>query len=339
MTVAILTFHNSPNNAGAVLQAWALQRTIEKLEHEAVIIDYHRQRGDLVPWWSFKSLRQIYHTLKRVPWEAMRLRECDRFRRRHLNLVASQFGGRIAYRDADAYIVGSDQVLNPLHNEKSPDFLLDFAPSGKRRIAYGASFGTDKFDEDYRHLLGTSLPKFDALSVREMSGVETVRKVAGIAASVVLDPTLLLAPDEYTPLMSDALRRTPTVPYVFLYLVGSHPDARRIALGKAKEVGATRIVVMTNSRAEWHWPQTGAFRRIHVFTPADFLSHISQAACVVTNSFHGTAFSLIFKRHFTSLRNGTAGDDRMATLLNAVADGGLARFQSESMRFLQEALA
>ena len=92
MTVAILTFHNSPNNAGAVLQTWALQRTIEKLGHEAVIIDYHRQRGDLVPWWSFKSLRQIYHTLKRMPWEMIRLRKCDRFRRRHLDLVGTQFG-------------------------------------------------------------------------------------------------------------------------------------------------------------------------------------------------------------------------------------------------------
>lgn len=339
MTVAILTFHNSPNNAGAVLQTWALQRTIEKLGHEAVIIDYHRQRGDLVPWWSFKSLRQIYHTLKRVPWEMIRLRKCDRFRRRHLDLVGTQFGGRVAYRGADAYIVGSDQVFNPLHNEKNPDFLLDFVPSGKRRIAYGASFGTDKFDEDYCHLLGTSLPKFDALSVRETSGVEMVKRVAGMSACVVLDPTLLLASDEYTLLMSDALRRVPAEPYVFLYLIGSHPDARRIALEKAKEVGATRIVVMTNSRAEWHWPQTGAFRRIHVFTPADFLSHISQAAYVVTNSFHGTAFSLIFKRHFTSLRNGTAGDDRMATLLRAVADGGFERLRVESVRFLQEALS
>lgn len=339
MTVAILTFHNSPNNAGAALQAWALQRTIEKLGHEAVIIDYHRQRGDLVPWWSFKSLRQIYHTLKRMPWEMIRLRKCDRFRRRHLNLVGTQFGGRVAYRAADAYIVGSDQVFNPLHNEKNPDFLLDFVPSGKMRIAYGASFGTDKFDEDYCHLLGTSLPKFDALSVRETSGVETVKRVAEMSACVVLDPTLLLAADEYTSLMSDALRRVPTEAYVFLYLIGSHPDARRIAMEKAKEVGATRIVVMTNSRAEWHGPQTGAFRRIHVFTPADFLSHISQAAYVVTNSFHGTAFSLIFKRHFTSLRNGTAGDDRMATLLKEVTDGGFERLRVESVRFLQEALS
>lgn len=339
MRVAILTFHNSPNNAGAVLQTWALQRTIEKLGYEAVIIDYHRQRGDLVPWWSFKSLRQIYHTLKRMPWEMIRLRKCDRFRRRHLNLVGTQFGGRVAYRGADAYIVGSDQVFNPLHNEKNPDFLLDFVSSGKRRIAYGASFGTDKFDEDYCHLLGTSLPKFNALSVRETSGVETVRKIAGRVASIVLDPTLLLAADEYTPLMSDALRRVPAEPYVFLYLIGSHPNAWRVALEKAQKIGARRVVVMTNGRAEAHLPQFGRFRRLHVFTPADFLSHISQAAYVVTNSFHGTAFSLIFKRHFTSLKNGTAGDDRMTTLLKAVSDGGFARFQSESIRFLQEALS
>ena len=339
MRVAILTFHNSPNNAGAVLQAWALQRTLEEMGHEAVIVDYHRQRGDLVPWWSFKSLRQIYHTLKRMPWETIRLRECDRFRRRHLNLVGTQFGGRIGYREADAYIVGSDQVFNPLHNEKNPDFLLDFAPLGKRRIAYGASFGTNAFDADYLRLLVSFLPKFDALSVRETLGVEMIKHIAGVDARLVLDPTLLLASDEYTPLMGDALRKVPTKPYVFLYLIGSHPDARRIAVEKAKEVGATRIVMMTNGRAEWHGLQTGAFRRIHVFTPADFLSHISQAAYVVTNSFHGTAFSLIFRRRFTSLKNGGSGDARMATLLKAVADGGLARSQSASMRFLQEALA
>lgn len=339
MKVAILTFHNSPNNAGAVLQAWALQRTIEKLGHQAVVIDYHRARGDMVPWWSFRSPRQIYYTLRRFPWEVLRLRACDCFRRTCLHLVGTQHGGAVAYRDADAFITGSDQVLNPVHNEMNPSFLLDFVPTGKRRIAYGASFGTDAFGAEYCRMLSVSLPKFTALSVRERTAAETARRLAGVGAQVVLDPTLLLDAEEYKPLMSLPHRRVPTEPYVLLYVIGSHPKAWHVAEEKAREIGAKRIVAMTNQRAEWHLPQVGLSRRLNVFTPVDFLAHVAGAAYIVTNSFHGTAFSVIFKRQFTSMSNGTAGDDRMATTLDVVSNGSLGGARIRSIDFLKEALS
>ena len=339
MKVAILTFHNSPNNAGAVLQAWALQRTIEKLGHDVSIIDYYRQRGDLVPWWSFKTLRGLFYTFKRFPFEMMRILKCRKFRQRNLNLASAQYGGRIEYKDADAYIVGSDQVFNPIHNEMNPDFLLGFVPDGKKRISYGASFGTNMFPEEYVRMLKNLLPKFKALSVREQTGSETVKRIADFDAQVVLDPTLLLDGNEYQHLFVKELKHIPKDPYVFLYIIGSHSDARRIAEEKANEVGATNIIVMTNKRAEWHSPQTGKFRRIHVFTPADFLAHISNAAYVVTNSFHGTAFSIVFNRRFTVLKNGTPGDDRMVTLLKLAESQGLESHRINSIAFLKGALS
>lgn len=340
MKVAILTFHNSPNNAGAVLQAWALQRVLEKLGHEVFIIDYHRKRGDKNKWWGFGSLAGVYYTVKRFPLEMLRQSRCDAFRRRHLNLTPSEYGGRVQYRDADAFITGSDQVFNPVHNEMNPDFLLDFVPSGRRRISYGASFGTNDFNAEYREMLKTCLTKFDALSVREESGALTIKNIAGLDALVALDPVLLLDADEYKPLMSDSASATPSVvPYVFVYVIGQHPDALRMALEKAKETDAKRIVVMTNARAEWQWPHKGIVRRIGIFTPADFLVYIANAAHVVTNSFHGTAFSVIFGRKFTSLRNGTAGDDRMATLLKAKEARTLDAMREKSISFLNMVLS
>ena len=339
MKVAILTFHNSPNNAGAVLQAWALQRTIEKLGHNASIVDYHRLKGDLVPWWSFKTLRGLFYTFKRFPFEMTRLRRCRKFREQSLSLVGTQYGGRIRYKDADVFIVGSDQVFNPIHNDMNSDFLLDFAPDGKKRIAYGASFGTDKFPKEYVQMLKDLLPRFYALSVRETTGVETVKRIANIDAQVVLDPTLLLDGNEYQHLFVNELKHIPEDPYVFLYIIGSHSEARRIAEEKAIEIGARNVIVMTNKRAEWHLPQVGMFRRIHVFTPADFLAYISNAAYVVTNSFHGTAFSIIFNRRFEVLKNGTSGDDRMATLLATAESGGLKGLRSKSINFLKASLS
>lgn len=339
MKVAILTFHNSPNNAGAVLQAWALQRAIEKLGHNASIVDYHRRKGDLAHWWSLKTLKGLFYTFKRFPLEMIRLWKCRNFRKRNLNLTGTQYGGRVSYKDSDAFIVGSDQVFNPTNNELNPDFLLDFVPSGKNRIAYGASFGTDKFPEEYVQMLKDLLPKFDALSVRETTGVETIKRIADIEAQVVLDPTLLLDGNEYQHLFVKELKHIPKDPYVFLYIIGSYSDARRIAEEKANEVGATNIIVMTNKRAEWHSPQTGKFRRIHVFTPADFLAHISNAAYVVTNSFHGTAFSIVFNRRFTVLKNGTPGDDRMVTLLKLAESQGLESHRINSIAFLKGALS
>ena len=340
MKVAILTFHNSPNNAGAVLQAWALQHVLEMLGHKVSIIDYHRKRGDKNKWWSLGSLGGIYYSLKRFPLEMLRQSRCDAFRRRHLNLTPPEYGNRIQYRDADAFIVGSDQVFNPVHNEMNPAFLLDFVPQGKRRISYGASFGANDFSAEYRQMLKAGLTKFDAISVREGSGVATIKNVAGIDSLLVLDPTLLLDADEYRPLIAGGRSASPpNEPYVFMYIIGNHPDARRIALEKAREIGAKRIVVMTNGRAEWHLPQLGTFRRIHVYSPSDFLAHIASAAYVVTNSFHGTAFSIVFNRPFVSLRNGTAGDNRMATLLNAKEGGTLDAMREKSISFLKKALS
>lgn len=339
MKVGILTFHNSPNNAGAVLQAWALQHTIEKLGHDASIIDYHRLKGDLVPWWSLKTLRGLFYTFKRFPFEMIRLWKCRRFRCLNLNLVGTQYGGRVSYKDSDAFIVGSDQVFNPTNNELNPDFLLDFVPSGKNRISYGASFGTDKFPEEYVQKLKDLLPRFKALSVREATGLETVKRITGLDAQVVLDPTLLLDDNEYRHLFVKELKHIPKDPYVFLYVIGSHSDARRIAEEKANETGVKNIIIMTNQRAEWHCPQVGKFRRIHIYTPADFLAYISNASYVVTNSFHGTAFSVIFNRRFTVLKNGTSGDDRMTTLLAAAESGGLKDLRSKSIEFLRESLS
>ena len=168
----------------------------------------------------------------------------------------------------------------------------------------------------------------------------TIKNIAGIDSLVVLDPTLLFDADEYRPLMAGGRSASPSnEPYVFMYIIGNHPDARLIALEKAREIGAKRIVVMTNGRAEWHLPQLGTFRRIHVYSPSDFLAHIASAAYVVTNSFHGTAFSIVFNRHFLSLRNGTSGDSRMTTLLNAVNGGGLETVRHKSIAFLKESLS
>ena len=339
MKVAILTFHNSPNNAGAVLQAWALQRTLEKLGHEVCVIDYHRKHGDMVPWWSFSTLRGIYYTFKRIPFELVRLYNCRQFCRNYLNLAGTQYGGHINYRDADAFIVGSDQVFNPHHNEMNPNFLLDFVPPGKKRIAYGASFGTDTFSGDYLTMLARHLPLFDALSVREETGEATIRRISGLEAKIVADPTFLLEASEYRSLLNAAKVSLPRTPYVFVYIIGSHSEWRRVAEEIANELGATRIVILTNGRAEWHVPQLGLYRRIHVFTPADFLALISNATYVVTNSFHGTAFSIIFQRQFTSLKNNTAGDDRMNTLLTAAKAGLIGVYQRSSIAFLKEALS
>ena len=338
--VAILTFHNSPNNAGAVLQAWALQRAIDRLGHNAQVIDYHRKYADYNKWWSFDSLGGLCYTLKRFPCEIIRQERCNAFRRCCLKLVGTKHGRCMDFKDADAYIVGSDQVFNPRNNEMNPDFLLDFVPHGKKRIAYGASFGTDAFPDEYMQMLEKNLPRFNALSVREYSGAETVKRIADIDAQVVLDPTLLHKAEEYRPLMeAERSVSPPNEPYVFMYIIGNHPDARLIALEKAREIGAKRIVVMTNGRAEWHLPQLGIFRRIHVYSPSDFLAHIASAAYVVTNSFHGTAFSIVFNRPFVSLRNGTAGDNRMATLLNAKEGGTLDAMREKSISFLKKALS
>jgi len=183
------------------------------------------------------------------------------------------------------------------------NMFLDFWPdfSGKR-IAYAASFGGSEwiYTEEQEKTCGNLAKKFNAISVREASGVQLCKEHFGVEATHVLDPTLLLTMNDYESLLSEPKRVTDTL---LAYVLDASPEktaflehiAERLSL-KLKIKGANDDITWEESIESW-------------------LSEIRNAGFVVTDSFHGTVFSILFHRPFLSIVNKRRGAERFTSLL------------------------
>lgn len=310
--VGIVTFH-AAHNYGAVLQTYALQETVRELGHECFVVDYRPRfienlRGDprLRDVRSLKGLAKhlMYATYLRTA--RGRRRACiDRFINERMSLSG-------LYRtleelrerppEADAFICGSDQVWNPRITGADPAYLLDFAPDGRQRIAYAASFGRTELPADMGSLLREQLPHFSAISVRESSACEMVRRYANCEAQWVLDPTLLRTKEQWS-----EIGAAPVVegPYILCYLVREIPAVMKIAKYWQKETGYP--IVLVGGRARLRRRRRGMICVCDA-GPREYLALFQYASLVIAMSFHGTAFAVAYRKPFCSIMHPTQRD-------------------------------
>lgn len=295
-TIGIVTFLYT--NYGALLQAYALQKHLRK-EKLNVINIYFRTKWHVKDarvfnlYGSFKSrLSQIFFTLLRYHGLKKRKQHTEQFRNNYFNLTP-------VYRSVeefisnppsmDIYVSGSDQVFNPFGDYKDV-FYLNFKKGKAKKIAYAASFGVSEFTEDVTERILPLVKDFDAISCREKEGAEYLSRVLGREIQWVVDPTLLLSAEEWgqisiLPKMKDK--------YIFIYALAEEGYLIEIARKIKKETGHKIICVRGNTRD---------FISIDKFVygcgPAEFLGFIKNSEYVVTDSFHGTIFSVIFDKPF-----------------------------------------
>lgn len=196
---------------------------------------------------------------------------------------------------ADAYICGSDQIWNPnLPNGKEPAYYLDFGFADVRRISYAASFGAMSLPEDLKSFVSKRISKLNAISVREKTGID-ILKTLGINNGVqTLDPVFLLSKEEWHYTERKRKIRTLKRPYIFLYEFIGDSDIKDFVLKIAKSTGCQIVSVNDN--------------RIHKYVdinindagPSEFLYLLSHAEMVICNSFHATAFAIIYEKEFYS---------------------------------------
>lgn len=220
------------------------------------------------------------------------------------------------------FIVGSDQVWRPLYSNVST-CLFDFLPSSNpsKRLSYAASFGTDSGSE-YSALMRARTRRLarrlDAVSVRESSGIELVRELWGRPdAEVHVDPTLLLPRHDYDELIANAdqLNGPPSSRGLVTYFLDATPQKKSIAERLANKLGASiheLIPSPPNSMAEYE-RSPDLFRKPPVEA---WLASIRDAQCVLTDSFHGAVFSILFHKPFVVLENRTRGVARLKSLLS-----------------------
>jgi hypothetical protein len=330
MNVGILTFHFS-DNYGAALQAYALRRWLTEQGHRASFIDYrpaHIEHGGRLsaptsPARLKANLKVVYLAVSSFIHEHFGNRDQKekfvRFREHFLDIpsgsASTDNGASLAAAQSfDLIVAGSDQIWSPSqHFGFDPNYFLAFANAfPARKISYAASFGRDRVSTSEAAQLPWLLHNFDAISVREASGVTLVERAIGHRPANVPDPTLLHS--NY----SELIDRAPTDhhdPYIFCYGLRSPDNIRQTADLISKRLNSP---VLSPHNPHRRWVEIGST----VYPdPGEWVSLVKNARFVVTNSFHGTVFALLFRKPF--IVAGLTGDKatanaRAINLLRAV---------------------
>lgn len=317
-----MTFHHA-HHYGAQLQAYALMKAIQKAGAECEVINYVRVdtiEGNRLfkKGLSARSLLSNANTLLNLEKLKKRYDRFESFVHDDMNLSGKFYGSyELLKNDApayDVYVCGSDQIWNPLiykENTFDPAFFADFAKSG-RRIAYAPSFGISSIPEDKKELLRRYLDKFECLSVREKQGENIIRDIAGREAQTVLDPTLLLNGDEWS-----AISEAPAYkePYLLCYFI---TDARKYGsyVQALSEKYKLPVVSLCGSRRVV--PQTR--HAVLDAGPREFLGLFRNASAVCTDSFHGTVFSINFRKEFFCFESSQKSDKAVNSRLYSILD-------------------
>jgi len=319
MKVGIITILRV-NNYGAELQAFALQKKLEKLGFDSEIIDYLYYKN-----WNFKDTKSStpfvkqtfrqrirYFALYRfsnllldklLPYinknVALRLERFKKFHLTHTKISKTYKSFNELYSahlDYDSYVVGSDQVWNPSASSSIEPYFLTFSPKSKNRLSYASSFGVADIDENLIPKYRDMLNNIDHISVREKQGVELVKTLTNRDASLVLDPTFLLGKEDWQVVM----KLYPNMPlkYVIIYQLTESPAIVQLALSIAKKFKIKIFRICKRAIKVEH--NTGVINILDA-GPSEFLSLIANATYVITNSFHGTVFSINFNTPFFSI--------------------------------------
>ena len=315
--VGILTYHNG-FNYGACLQAYALQQIIKRYCQDVDIINFEsidflssREMFARHPF----HMKEIIKIITRIPYYRSLKRREKRFRQYEQECLKTTPVYRtekdvIAATDSyDCIVCGSDQIWN-LGKAAGPAanliYFLNF-PKKQKRVAYAASFGNWVKEADSRAKeFMPWLRLFDRISVREKSGVDYLHE-KGLECEQTIDPTFLLDAEDYDKICSPRL-----IDDDYILMFGWNVNADLISATKRvqKELQLPVYNIVPPPRGLF----SGIARRLDI-GPQDFLSMIKHASFVVTNSFHGTAFSTTYQKPYASIVSGSP-DTRMKSLLD-----------------------
>lgn len=318
MKIGIMTMHRV-ENIGSVLQAYALQHKLEQQGYEAEIIDYifPQKRKSF----SLKDIvNGIINILHGCP-KQKRLRKLNDFRTKYLRFSSQAYsreGLLAAPPKYDIYCTGSDQVWNPKHIGNDTSFMLDFAPEDKPRVAYASSFATGSVGEPYFSLYSKYLRKYSSISVREQTGVDIVKRMTGKDAKLLCDPTLLLTPEEWDVIAKDSEVIMPEkyiLVYLLSYMFNPRPGFYNIVKNVRQATGMP-VLFYNGFAKDVHACKA---KNLTGMGPCDFVKLFKKASFVITDSFHGAAFSSIYNVPMIGVVKDAGNEDgRIATLREKV---------------------
>lgn len=316
MKIGILTFQNTLNY-GAMLQAYALQKVLYEMGNEVEILNYrnptitYRETPKIPPAKEFiEHPRGSLRFLRTYNASKKRAEEFENFTKRHLCLSGYITNQEDVVGKYDVIVVGSDQVWNLACTGNDFFYFLENLDRSKiKTISYAASFGSDTFPSNYFERCASAIKKFYAVSVREISGLALVKSMTGCKASLTLDPTLLLKKNDWEQITAPSFD---SAPFVFAYVVSERKETVKFAKEVARKQRANLIITDCYNGATLLDKQL----YYNSLSPEEFLSLLSNAAYVVTSSFHGLALSLAMEKEvYYSLNTKAANrNSRLETL-------------------------
>ena len=354
MKIGILT-QPLGHNYGGMLQNWALQQVLIQLGHQPITIDAYRYfplyryyiRKVIVAWHRLMGNNSLSYPPK--PYKSKRCSPItSAFVENHIITTRPVYSPTlrlIDHYDIEALIVGSDQVWRPQYNQKSlENMFLDFALNRDCiKIAYAASFGNSQweFSEEQTDKCKFLIKQFNSISVREESAVHLCKTKLNADAIQVLDPTLLLDKRYYEALCEDIPINNQKS--LFVYCLDLSDDKINYFQSVADENNLILKLFSADKDVQ--------------LTVEQWLAMFRDSQAVITDSFHGTIFSIIFKKPFNTIVNEHRGASRFESLLSQlglehrmntkdifqqenwdkVVDL-LVKLQNDSLTFLREAL-
>ena len=304
MRIALLTIWHE-RNYGAELQTYATVKLLKELGHDIKVIDlrlsdfsdfnYKGKIGKVVSYFSPAEMKFRNFWSKNIP------------KTKRYKTISSL---RNDPPSADLYLVGSDQVWNPeLTKILNKVFFLDFGSDDIRRCSYASSFGTDTWNypdltEDMKRLLG----RFSIVTCRENTGVKILGDIFGIKAQQVLDPTLLLG--DYNELLGHTCFKCNQNTLVY-YPLGEDSELKNYAINLAHRLRMTPLNNDGRKTIFKHivWDRNS----IEIW-----IRNISEAGFIITRSFHGIAFAIMYKKEFAAIRGTKNRTTRLESLLTAL---------------------
>ena len=242
-----------------------------------------------------------------------------------LKIVPQIYGFKNLRKRATEYaavVCGSDQIWNPV-NLSERIFMLEFVPDEVRRIALSPSFGIPSIPSNLRHEYKKRLSHIEYMSVREKSGCEIVSDLGFKNPCWTLDPTLIL-PEEKWCTLADESNCHVDEKYIFCYFLGSHSKGREGA-AKLRSLTGYKIVNLPHFKSYVDADENFADYDLYDIAPQDFINLIRNAQYVCTDSFHGTAFSIIFEKQFMCFERHQISDeastnDRIYSILQLIGE-------------------
>lgn len=303
--IGIVTICNKGNNYGGKLQNYAMQTVLESMGYDVETI-YDSECGDGDPWSAMTYIKDIIHYITRYKyrpvahktaitflyWKHKYLKKCPIiFKPGEESCLSNRF---------DGVLVGSDQVWAPAW--LLPDYAFAQFVEPRKRIAYAPSMGVSEISEDLKDQYVSGLKEFSRLSVRENDGAEIIEKLTGREAEVLVDPAMLLSIDDWNKIVVPCKKKE----YVFVYVLGEITPAYSAYILELENSGLKIIDILRDARyAGGH--------------PGNFVGYIRDAEMVVTDSFHGTVFSLLYHKPITLL-NRTDKDHDMSSRFRTLFD-------------------